>query len=377
MLAVAGAVAVLAADGTPPAPSPVVVQTLPPPPPAPPLPDGRIVDYTPAGFGPDATAAPDAAALAADAADLTRLGVRTVVLERATPLLAGVCPVFRTHGIAVVVGVEHPAATAELEAALAAAECAAGFAVSTSGQADERAALTAAVGRLRDDGGHPVAVRAPLAALRADATLLRAGDWTLVAADPYDAGHAHPQDACGWTISEARGLVDAAGGTPVVIDVGLPTAGNEMANEHYQRAFFACIESRQLRFSHREAIDQPWRGEPTRADYGLFRADGTPKRWAFQQLRPRVSLRVHAGRLRGRMRGMTPGRFRLLVWERHGAGPWTPRAPIPLGRDGKWHALAPASGMAAATLVAPGFVPAAPVVRLQVDGEQIFAVVEP
>jgi hypothetical protein len=33
--------------------------------------------------------------------------------------------------------------------------------------------------------------------------------------------------------------------------------------------------------------------------------------------------------------------------------------------------------MAAATLVAPGFVPAAPVVRLQVDGEQIFAVVEP
>jgi hypothetical protein len=162
-----------------------------------------------------------------------------------------------------------------------------------------------------------------------------------------------------------------------VIDVGLPTAGNDMANEHYQRAFFACVESRQLRLSHREAIDQPWRGGPTRDHYGLFRADGMPKRWAFQELDPRVSLRMHAGRLRGRMRGMTPGRFRLLVWERVGAGLWEPRAPIPLGRDGKWHTLAPASGAAAATLVAPGFVPAAPVARLEVDGEQIFAVAGP
>lgn len=343
---------------------------LPLPPPAPPLPRGRIVDYTPSGFGPDASVAPTAEALAADAADLARFGVETIVLERATPLFAGVCPAFRAHGIGVVAGVAH---AEEIPVALAGADCVAGFVVTAS----DTAATRAAVERLRRDGKKPVAVRAPLATLRADPTLVAAGDWVLAGLVPYDAEHPHPQDACGWTLAEARALVDVAAGTPVVVDVGLPTAGSEMANEHYQRAFFACIESRGLRLSHREAIDQPWRGGPTHDHYGLFRADGTPKLWAYQQLDPRLSMCAHGGWLRGRVRGLAPARVRVVVWVRDDAGTWTPSPPLPIGRGGKWHAFAPAHGVAAATLVGPGVAPSEPVARLpQVDGERVFAVIE-
>jgi len=372
-----GTLSVPAATAPPGGPPPAAdgVPSLPPPPPAPPLPAGRIVDYTPAGVGPDARTPPDAAALAADAADLARLGVRTIVLARATPHLAGVCAVFGAHGIAVVAGVARPD---EIEAALASRACVAGFVVTTGGAAAERAALAADVARLRREGQRPVAIRAPLAALRADATLFARADWVLATIRPYDAEHPHPQDACGWTLAEARALVEAAGGTPVVVDTGLPTAGGEMANEHYQRAFFACIESRGLRFSFHEAIDQPWRGGPTAAHYGLFRADGTPKRLAFQELEPRLSLRAHRGWLRGRARGLDATRLQVVVWVRDGDGPWLPRHPLPLGRDGKWHAPAPVTGAVAATLVAPGWAPAEPAARLpEADGERVFAVVEP
>jgi len=250
---------------------------------------GLVVAYTPLGYAPDPSWRPRAAGLRADADSLRRIGAVAVVTERSTRALAPVCRFLKRRGIrTVIVGVADPTDAAELRVARRLRRCADGYAVGSGGLVSRRYArrsLERAVAALRRDTGRPVAVRERIESYRADPGLLRLGDWVfpLVDADPRHGA----QEACGATMQAYQTL--RARVPPdrrvVVAAAGLPTAVAPAANEHAQRAYLTCLASRDIPFVLDEAYDQPWRGGAG-ATRGVFRADGTPKRFAARWRRP-------------------------------------------------------------------------------------------
>src|SRR4029077_19171480 len=116
----------------------------------------------------------------------------------------------------------------------------------------------------------------PLTQYETDPTLLQLGDWVFASANPYDVDAKLPQVACGYSVHAYMDLAGrVAPGRPVVLgQTGLPTAGERALSENGQRAFFACIEVRAVRFEFYTAFDDPARPEPpVAAHWGLFRAD--------------------------------------------------------------------------------------------------------
>jgi hypothetical protein len=144
------------------------------------------------------------------------------------------------------------------------------------------------------------------------------------------------QEPCGETIAAYRELLERGPqDRPVALaSAGVPTAGIPVANEHAQSAFFLCLASRGVPFAHDEAYDQPWRGAAAGAR-GLFRADGTPKLFAWQVARPRITIAETEPALAGRVEGATPSRFAVVVYSR-ADGRWRPASTVPLSRGGRW-----------------------------------------
>ncbi len=336
---------------------------------------GTLVAYTPLGYLPDAAWRPRAAALRADAEDLARLGARAIVTPRATRALAPVCRFFKRRGfVTVVVGVADPTDAAELRAARALRRCADGYAVGSGGLAARRyprPALEAAVAWLRRTTGRPVAVRELLASYRTDPRLLWVGDWVFPIADGDPTGGA--QEACGITATAYRELLERGPqDRPLALAAtGLPTAGAPAANEHAQRAYFMCLASRRVPFAHDEAYDQPWRGGVA-ARRGLFRDDGTPKLFAWQLARPRLTIEQTAPVLAGRVASATPARFRVLAYAR--GEHWQPQPAQALSRGGHWVVPGVAGRPVVVLLAAPEFAPVEPTDRPPpVDGVRLFA----
>ena len=337
---------------------------------------GRLVVYRPLGYTPDATWRPRAATLRADAEDLARLGFRALVTERTTPRLKPICRFFKRHGfVAVIIGIADPTDAAELRATRALRRCADGYAVGSGGLATRRygrRVLETAAAALRRATGRPVAVRELVASYRADPHLLGVGDWVF----PIDAGDPSrgAQEACGLTMLAYRELLERGPqDRPLALaSAGLPTAGDPGANEHAQRAYFSCLASRGVPFAYDEAYDQPWQGAAAGAR-GLHRDDGTPKLFAWQLARPRVTISRTAPELAGRVAGATPSRFAVLVYTRDAAR-WQPAPPAPISRRGGWVAAGAGERPAVALLAARAFTPPAAGERPPpVDGVHLFA----
>lgn len=256
---------------------------------------GRLVVYSPRGFDPTPGWKPRAKRLRADAESLVRLGVRAVETESTPASLTPVCRFLKRRGIArVIVGVVDPTDAAELRRAARLRRCADGYAVGWGGLSERRYgrdALARAVERLRRRTGKPVAVRERPESYRDDPTLLALGDWVFPLVDPLRDEILGSQESCGWTMQAYRDLLERAPiDRPVTLAAtGLPTSGPQGANEAWQRAYFVCLESRNVPFAAFEAFDQPWRRGAEY--YGLLRADGTPKFWAQQLVTERAAPR--------------------------------------------------------------------------------------
>jgi hypothetical protein len=337
---------------------------------------GKLVVYTPLGWTADSAWRPSAGALRADAADLARIGFHAIVTDRAAPASKAICRFFKRHGFAsVIVGVADPTDAAELRTARTLRRCADGYAVGSGGLATgryHRAALEAAATGLRRATGRPVAIRELVASYRADPRLLGVGDWVfpIVPADLSPG----TQVACGETAAAYRELLERGPqDRPVALaSAGVPTAGIPAASEHAQRAFFLCLASRGVPFAYDEAYDQPWRAGAAGAR-GLFRADGTPKLFAWQVARPRITIAHTEPALAGRVEAATPSRFAVVVYDRPD-GHWRPAATAPLSRGGRWRiggAVSPAAVVVLAARASPP--PGATDRPPQVDGVSVFA----
>ncbi|MCW5893147.1 MAG: hypothetical protein KIT14_21745 [bacterium] len=340
---------------------------------------GRAVVYTPRGYAPgDPAWRPRARELRADAADLRALGVDLVATWASPRVLAPVCRHLKRHGLpSVVLGVADPGDAAEVRAAAHARRCADGYAVGSGGLGTryDRDALRAAVTRLRATG-RPVVVREAADVLATDAVLRALGDEPSPLAFPSaDEGS---QAACGIAIADYRRVEQTlpAGQILRLGASGLAAAGGGVANPSYQRAYFLCLSSRGVPAAMFEAYDQPWRTTPVGPHAGLFRADGTPRRFAQELLRLTLTATLEPdGRLHGRVAPAVGARWRVVPWS-HGTT-WAPGVPVPIERDGRWQAAVAPGRPWAATLEprdAPPPVASAP--PPAVDEERVYAVVQ-
>jgi exo-beta-1,3-glucanase (GH17 family) len=327
---------------------------------------GRIVAYTPRGFVPGAPGRPSPRELRCDAQRLLAAGFRSVTTYGASRALVPVCRFFKRQGFrTVLVGVWDPRDRAELRRAAAVKRCADGYVVGSEGLTDGRYArdeLDRAIRELRAATGRPVTTRDALKAYQDDPSLAGAGDWVFPTIHPWRADQRDSQGACGWTIFAYRDLAEhVPAGVPIVIaETGLPTEGGLPTSEHYQRAFFLCIESRQVAFAFFDAFDAPWKDDGgVGAHWGLFRADGTAKLWASQQMQPVLSASRRAGRLLGRVERGPPEGFHVVVYVR--GERWEVRPPVVPDRRGAWRVDVPADRPAVVYLARAGWTPPAAV----------------
>jgi exo-beta-1,3-glucanase (GH17 family) len=339
---------------------------------------GRLVAYAPRGYDPASTRPASARALRADAESLAAVGFTAVTTYGSSRALVPVCRFFKRRGFkTVLVGVWDPRDRAELRRAIRLKRCADGYVVGNEGLTFGRYSrdeLAAAIERVRRATGRPVTTRETLKAYADYPSLLRLGDWIFPTIHPWYAEQRGSQEACGWTIFAYHDLAERApAGRPTVIaETGLPTEGAPSASEHYQRAFFLCVESRQVAFAHFEAFDQPWkRDDAVAPHWGLFRADGTPKLWAAQQLVPTLAVERTNGMLRGRVSGGVSRTMKVVAYVR--SDRWTALPPVVPDRHGGWLMAVPADKPVAVYVVSTAWRPPATVERLpRVDRAQVL-----
>jgi exo-beta-1,3-glucanase (GH17 family) len=340
---------------------------------------GRLVAYAPRGYDPASTRGPSPRVLRADAENLAALGFTAVTTYGSSRALAPICRFFKRRGLrTVLVGVWDPRDRVELRRAIRLKRCADGYVIGNEGLTFGRyskADLVSAIDRVRRATGRPVTTRETLKAYADDPAVLRLGDWVFPTIHPWYAEQRGSQAACGWTISAYRDLAERApaGRPTVVAETGLPTEGAPSASEHYQRAFFYCIESRQVPFAYFEAFDQPWkRDDPVAPHWGLFRADGTPKLWAAQQLVPTLTVERRGGMLQGRIEGGGSRTFQVVAYVR--ADRWTAQPPVVPDRHGGWRMPLPADKPVVVYVASAAWTPPPAVERLpRVDRANVFA----
>jgi exo-beta-1,3-glucanase (GH17 family) len=340
---------------------------------------GRLVAYAPRGYDPASTSAPSPRVLRADAERLTALGFTAVTTYGSSRALVPVCRFFKRRGFrTVLVGVWNPRDRDELRRAIRLKRCADGYVVGNEGLTFGRYStddLAAAIERVRRATGRPVTTRETLKVYADEPRLLRLGDWVFPTIHPWYAEKRASQEACGWTIFAYRDLAERApAGLPTVVaETGFPTDGAPPASEHYQRAFFLCLESRQVAFTYFEAFDQPWkRDDAVAPHWGLFRADGTPKLWAAQQLVPTLTVERTGGGLRGRVSGGVSGAMKVIAYVR--SDRWTAQPAVVPDRRGAWSMPVPRDKAVAVYVVATTWTPPPSVDRLpRIDRAQVLA----
>ena len=335
---------------------------------------GQLVAYVPRNVdGP-----PSARVLRADAESLAAVGFRAVTTYGTSRADAPACRFFKRRGFrTVLVGIDDPRDAGELRRAIHLRRCADGYVVGTNGLSAgryTRAELERAIARVRAASGRPVTTRETAQAFLDDPSLARVGDWLFPVIQPWNAGKRDPQDACGWTIFAYRELAERApAGMPTVVaETGLPTEGALATSEHYQRAFFLCLASRQVPFAYFEAFDRASSGGDVAAHWGLFRLDGSPKLWAAQQIRPALVVERVGGTVRGRIENRPHRNLRVVVYVK--GTRWDAGPPLVPDRRGEWEVAVPPDRPVAVYVGSPAWTPPAAVDRLpRVDRVQILA----
>ena len=335
---------------------------------------GQLVAYRPR----NADGRPSARVLRTDAESLAAVGFRAVTTYGTSRATAPVCRFFKRRGFrSVLVGIADPRDAGELRRAVRLRRCADGYVVGSNGPSAARytrSELEHAIARVRAASGRPVTTRETAQAYRDDPSLARMGDWLFPAIQPWEAGKRDPQDACGWTIFAYRELAERApAGMPTVIaETGLPTEGALATSEHYQRAFFLCLASRQVPFGYFEAVDRSPGADAVEAHWGLFRADGSPKLWAAQQIRPALVVERAGGMVRGRVENGPRHILRVIVYVQ--GARWDAAPPLVPDRRGAWELPVSPDRPVAVYVGTLAWTPPAAVDRLpRVDRVQILA----
>jgi exo-beta-1,3-glucanase (GH17 family) len=250
----------------------------------------RGVAYAPRGYDPFGEHSVPPEQVEEDLRTLREVGFRSVATYGSDGVLGAVPAIARRAGFdgLVVMGIWDPRSEAEITNAVDAAPYVDAYCVGNEGM-DVRYAqadLEATMGRLRLATRYPVTTSERIGDYVAGPHrewLVAQSDWFFPTAHPYWYGHRDVRDAVRW-ITTHYDVLAASGGRPVILkEASFPTSGEVDGGEERQVQLFMDLERAGIPFFYFEAYDQEWKRShpdytPDDAHWGLFHADGSPKK---------------------------------------------------------------------------------------------------
>ncbi len=226
----------------------------------------------------------------ADLQLLVGVGFRSLVTYSATDDMAKIPGIARKEGFdeTIIMGIWDPFSSEEWRNAVKNAPFVDGYCIGNEGLGIRYTPQELAVKmeELRRLTGKPVTTSEPIDSYISGhhkEWLLKHSDWLFPIAHPYWANYEDPAKGVAWVVAYHDLLVVLANRQVMLKEVGHPTIFPVEFNENRQTEFFQLLDSHRISFFFFEAFDQPWKGNTieerrVEAYWGIFRADGTPKK---------------------------------------------------------------------------------------------------
>jgi exo-beta-1,3-glucanase (GH17 family) len=253
--------------------------------------DSPAVAYHPKGFRPGSESSSLSRTQIIDDLELLKtVGFNSLVTYGASGALGFVPEIARQVGFdgTIIMGLWDPLSEEESYNALAQAPFVDGYCLGNEGlgvryKPDE---LRLKMAELRRATRLPVTTTEPIDSYLEGPYrewLLKNSDWLFPLAQPFLAAQRTPHQAVSWIVVRHDYLTATSGRVVILKEIGYPTAGAKGSSEEAQRMFFEILSNTGLAFFYFEAFDQPWKRDVLRqpeveAHWGLYRADGTPKK---------------------------------------------------------------------------------------------------
>ncbi|MBW2661548.1 MAG: hypothetical protein JRD93_06085 [Deltaproteobacteria bacterium] len=221
---------------------------------------------------------------------LRKSGFRSLVTYSASNILGSVPEIARQLGFdgSIIMGVWDPLSEHEWDKAITQAPFVNGYCLGNEGLGVRysQIELASKMKELRRLTGRPVTTSEPidsyLKGIHRDWLLINS-DWLFPNAHPFLANQSDPDCAVDWVVARYDYLAATTGRRVVIKETGFPSSGSEICNEEDQLSFFEALVKKGIAFFYFEAFDQPWKRDVLKqpaveAHWGLYRADGTPKK---------------------------------------------------------------------------------------------------
>lgn len=249
------------------------------------------VAYHPRNFCPEREGSePKLEQIRKDLRLLRKTGFRSLVSYSSKGILGSIPAIARREGFdaQIIMGIWDPSSKQEWDNAIEQATHVDGYCLGNEGLGIRYSAdqLKSKMSELRRLTGRPVTTSEPIVSYLEGSHsdwLLSNSDWIFPNTHPFLAGQVDPDQAVDWVVSRSDYLLATTGKNVILKETGCPSAGCQICNEETQLAYFKALESKGVSFFYFEAFDQPWkRNIPSQPEFegywGLFRANGTPKR---------------------------------------------------------------------------------------------------
>ncbi len=249
------------------------------------------IAYTPRNYIPERIESyPSREEIEADLQLLRQTGFRSLVTYGSSGVLGLIPELARAADFdgTIIMGIWDPESSEEWNNALLQAPHVDGYCIGNEGLGIRYTPqdLAARLAELRKATGKPVTTSERIDHYLSGPYLdwlLTHSDWLFPTTHPIWSSLTEISSTTNWIFAHHDYLVALTVKPVILKEVGVPTAGVEGVDEEFQLDFFKAISMSNLSFFHFEAFDQTWKQDhhgsnKIEPNWGLFNADGTPKK---------------------------------------------------------------------------------------------------
>jgi len=254
----------------------------------------KWICYSPTNYNPETNLFPSPQSLEDDLVLLIKAGFNGLITYGSQSILGDIPQIAKRVGFeGVIMGVWDIRDAGEMENAIGAAKYVDGYCLGNEGMFKryELEELKFAIDNVKEKTGKPATTTEEITDYAKD-TVMNVGDWIFPNVHPYFFNVKDPGQAVRWT--EKYYLVigrsaERVGKLVFFKEVGLPTAGDQLAGSANQQRFFELLEKTNIKFAYFEAYDQPWKDfKPVEPHWGLFDRNRHPKRYISGKLKTSI-----------------------------------------------------------------------------------------